>query len=249
MKTIERTTEPFTLDAGSDTGILLIHGFTGSPSELRRMGHYLHQEGFSVHAPLLAGHGQTPEMMRGTDHRDWYQSALDGLEYIQQLGVSRVIACGLSMGGIISLKLASEGRVDGVIPMSAPIYIRNRKAWLTHVLKYFVYYIPRGSEHAEHIENEIVPLDRTPLYCVSSLLRLIRSVKRHLSDVTVPAFVVQSGQDETVVPRSAHYIYEHIRSKPKELKYYPTSSHIITLDRERELLYQDVVRFIKQHIV
>jgi carboxylesterase len=246
MRTIQRSPDPFTLEGTNPIGILLIHGFTGSPSELRRMGHYLNGQGYAVHAPLLAGHGKSAEVMNESNHLDWYESALNGYKHLRGTNVKHVVAAGLSMGGMLCLKLAAEEDVDAVIPMCAPIYIKDRRAILSHVVKYLVPYIPRGKIKREHIEKEIVPLDRTPVGCVASLRKLLYGVKGQLPSVRCPALIVQARKDETVHPKSADYIYRHIKSEVKEIKVYPESSHIITLDHDRETLFKDILQFIKR---
>jgi carboxylesterase len=245
MRIIKRSPDPFTFKGTHSTGVLLIHGFTGSPSELRRLGGYLNDQGYTVHAPLLAGHGKTAEVMNQTGHSDWYSSALEGYDHLCELGVDHVVVAGLSMGGLLALKLAAEEDVDAVIPMCAPIFIKDRRAILSHVIKYLIPYIPRGSVKKAHIEEEIVPLDRTPVGCVASLRKLLKGVRDQLPLVKSPAYIVQAGMDETVDPNSSNYIYQHIGSDIKEMKLYPASSHIITLDHDREKLFSDIVKFIQ----
>jgi carboxylesterase len=157
-----------------------------------------------------------------------------------------MFAAGLSMGGALVLNLARQYPVDGVIAMCAPIYLRDKRVHAVNLIRWVMpYQIRRGTKPA-HIEEHLVPYDRTPLKCVSSLQRLIRHVRSHLHEIRVPALVVQAELDETVEPRSAHYIYEKIGSDVKHLKWYNKSSHIITLDRERERLFADVDAFIRE---
>lgn len=104
----------------------------------------------------------------------------------------------------------------------------------------------RKGEKPPHIEVHLTPYDRTPLKCISSLNGLIRHVRRRLSKVEVPAMVVQAVRDETVHPKSARYIYNHISSKDKQLIWFEKSSHIITLDQERKQLFTEVDAFIRR---
>ncbi|TCW39076.1 carboxylesterase [Laceyella sacchari] len=243
MKTVQRSPEPFFYPGGK-TGILLIHGFTGTPSELRPMGQYFKDRGYTVHAPLLAGHGTSPEEMEQTGWRDWWQSAVDAYDRMRAEPLEKLYVAGLSMGGCLSLALAAQKPVDGVIPMCAPIYIRDRRAFLARVVAPFYRYKKRSSHRDPHIEAHLCPYDRTPVRCVAELTRLIRHVKSMLADVKVPALIVQAGKDELILEKSADYIYEHISSTDKEISWYERSTHIITVDRERNELFKEIEQFI-----
>lgn len=246
MKIVRRSPEPF-FYSGGDIGLLLVHGFTGSPAELRPMGEYFRKQGFSVHAPLLKGHGTTPEELAGTTWLDWRESVLQAYDRLsREAGVRRMFAAGLSMGGLLALDLARHRPLDGVIPMCTPIWLKDRRAFLAPLIRFFKPYLPRREVKEAHIEEHLVPYDRTPLVSVGHLLRLIRQVRRRLSEITVPVLVIQSERDETVEPSSARYILEHLGSTDKEFKSYANSSHIVTLDRERDQLFADVESFIRR---
>jgi len=245
MKIVRRSPDPFFYEGG-EIGVLLIHGFTGTPSELRPMGEYLKERGYTVYAPLLAGHGTSPEEMACTTWEDWWNSAVEGYRRLRDSGVRRIFAAGLSMGGALVLNLARQYPLDGVIAMCAPVYLKDKRVHAVNLIRWVMpYQIRRGTKPA-HIEEHLVPYDRTPLKCVSSLQRLIRHVRSHLHEIKVPTLVVQAELDETVEPRSARYIYERLGSAVKRLKWYDKSSHIITLDREREKLFADVDAFIRE---
>lgn len=116
MKIRRRPPDPFFYQ-GSETGILLIHGFTGTPSELRPMGRYLEKQGYTVYAPLLPGHGTSPEEMECTSWKDWWACVFNAYDRLRLQGkVRQIVAVGLSMGGALALKLAQEREVAGVVP-------------------------------------------------------------------------------------------------------------------------------------
>lgn len=246
MKVTQRSPEPF-FYSGGKTGILLIHGFTGTPSELRPMGEYFRGKGYTVKAPLLAGHGTSPEEMEKTGWRDWWQSALDAYDHLRtEKDLDHLFVAGLSMGGVLSLLLAAEKPIDGVISMCAPVWVRDRRAFLASIAYPFYRYKMNGKQRDPDIEAHLVSYDRTPIKSVGELNRLLKRLKRYLSRVEAPALVVQSRHDETVQPRSARHIYEKISSNVKRLSWYEKSSHIITVDKERRKLFAEVDNFIRQ---
>ncbi len=235
--------QPFFYE-GDRRGLLLIHGFTGTTAELQPMGRFFHEKGYTVHAPLLAGHGTSPEEMAMTGWPDWWSSTVEGYKKLVQYGCQPIYVAGLSMGGLLALKLAHNYEVKAIISMCTPIYVKDRRIYLTPLLKRVVTYSPRTEEKEFHIEQSIFPYDRTPVCCIANLYDLIRRVKKRLPDITKPIFIAQGHRDETVKPKSAQYIYEHIGSDVKKLVWYEKSSHIITLDHEREALFRDIESFI-----
>jgi carboxylesterase len=210
------------------------------------MGQYLHQQGFTVSAPLLAGHGTTPEDLQQTNWQDWWMSVKEAFIQLRETDVEQIAVVGHSMGGILSLLLVSEypDELSSVVTMCAPIIVRDFRANFAGLLHWFKPYALRGSEKHPMIEQHLVPYERTPLKSVSELNRLIRHVRKRLSQIQLPALVIQSVKDETVMPRSGELIYEQLSSKDKTLSWYENSTHIITLDRERRKLFQEVEQFL-----
>lgn len=243
MRTEKRVADSFFLQGENKTAILLIHGFTGSPAELRLLGEYLNEHGFTVYAPLLAGHGLTPEEMAKTNKEDWWNSVVDAYDLLLSKGYTSIIAAGLSMGGALSLKLAMYKPLAAVVTMAAPVYIYNRFIGLARWVKYVKTFQVRKKKD-DNIEHHLVSYDRTPLICAESLDRLIKEVRNNLGRVSVPILIMQGKKDETVRFESAQYIYDHVGSVKKELQWYENSTHIMTLDQERDKVFANVLEFI-----
>lgn len=245
MKITDRSPNPF-FYFGNKTGILLIHGFTGSPAELRPLGIFLRNHGYTVYAPLLKGHGTTPEDLKETTWQDWWESVRKGYERLQSQEMEQIFVIGHSMGGLLSFYLATQQSVAGIVSLCTPIWLRDWRASFVPFLRYFIPYHQR-SKKEEHIEDQIVPYDRTPLSSIEELIRFMKKVKTLIAQVEVPTLVVQSRNDETILPKSADYIYEQLASKQKEISWYDRSSHMITLDKERDRLFEEIHTFIQRH--
>lgn len=235
--------DPYLL-AGGPVACLLIHGFTGSPAEMVPIAEYLHGLGFTVHAPLLAGHGTTPEDMEKTGWRDWVRSAEAGYEIVAA-HAARVYVIGLSMGGLLALHLAATRSVVGVVAMCAPIWLKKRTALLAPILRHFVRFTPKGSP-APRLAPDLWSYDRTPVACVPHLLRLIRIVRSELRAISAPALVVQGARDQTVRPESARFIVEHLGSRAKSLLMLANSGHLVTLDQDQQTLFSAIASFVSQ---
>lgn len=243
MKTKRKEVSPF-FYKGDERGLLLIHGFTGSTAEMRPMGEYFRDLGMTVHGPLLAGHGTFPEEMVQTGWQDWWQSAVKGYDRLREAGCRRIYVGGLSMGGLLSLRLAREFPVQGVISMAAPVRFRARSAHLAPVLHHFIPYVGRGIKKAPHIEEVIVPYEKMPVKSLVELKKLMIDVRQGLRRISRPALIIQGEKDETIFPSDAEIIYERIGSSIKEKKYYANSSHLLVVDHERLSIYEEVHRFI-----
>ncbi len=228
--------------SGGPTGCLLIHGFTGSPAEMAPVAEHLCGQGFTVHAPLLAGHGTTPEDMERTGWREWVHSAEEGCDLLAARA-QRDYVVGLSMGGLLALHLAATRRVDGVVSMCAPIRLRKRSAVFTPVLRHFVRFTPKSAPDPR-FRRDLWSYDRTPVACVPHLLELVRRVRRELRAVEAPALVVQGANDQTVDSGSARLILDRLGSRTKSLVTLPASGHMVTLDRDQAALLSAIDAFM-----
>lgn len=139
MRTTVRSPESFLFPAeGKEIGVLLIHGFTGTTAELRPLGKHLHAEGYTVHAPLLKGHGVSPEKMACTTWVDWWVSAREGYERLKQEGCQQIVVMGLSMGGLLALKIAQYQPVIGIATLCAPIKVRDKRLGMVRFLQHVI---------------------------------------------------------------------------------------------------------------
>jgi carboxylesterase len=234
--------EPFLLQGGK-RGVLLTHGFTGAPSEMRLLGQFLHAKGFTVLAPRLLGHGSTVEDMARTEWPDWYAAVEDGYHLLSGL-CNEIYPVGLSMGGLLSLKLASEYKVEKIAVLSTPIHIADKRLPLLPVYSKFRGYIPKKRKRMDVDPIYSVCYNAIPLKSLNSLLQLIKTMEQVLPKVDVPALVMQSKAEHTVIPDSAQYIYDRLLNTDKELVWLEHSGHILTLDMEREKVFNMVAEWI-----
>ncbi|SDN12778.1 carboxylesterase [Dendrosporobacter quercicolus] len=235
--------EPFLLP-GSKQGVLLIHGFTGSPSEMRLLGEFLQKLGYTVLAPRLCGHGTSAAEMAETKWPHWYDAVQDGYHLLQGL-CTEISVVGLSMGGLLSLKLAVDYPVSKVACLSAPIYIADKRLPLLNLVRMFRNFVPKKRRRLEVDPLYSVCYDQTPLSSLSSLLALIKHVNQQLPDMDKPVLIMQSRREHTVQPKSARHIYDRVGSSDKRLIWLEKSGHIITLDVERDLVFKQIKNFLQ----
>ncbi|MGN1385869.1 MAG: alpha/beta hydrolase [Bacillus sp. (in: firmicutes)] len=235
--------KPFMFEAG-ERAVLLLHGFTGNSSDVRMLGRYLQERGYACHAPIYKGHGVPPEELVATGPRDWWKDVLMGYDLLRSKGYQEIAVAGLSLGGVFSLKVGYTLPVKGIITMCAPMSFKSVDTMNEGVLKYAREYKKREGKDAKQIELEMSRLE--PMQTLEALQELITGVRESLSNIQTPTFVVQARQDEVINPESAEIIYNEIKESNKQLKWYEKSGHVITLDKEKQQLHEDVYRFLEQ---
>jgi carboxylesterase len=239
---------PFLLPGGP-VGVLLIHGYTGSPPEMRLIGDYLHARGLTVSAPLLPGHGTTPEEMNRCRWRDWTEHALRALAEIEQR-CAAVFVGGLSMGSLITLYLAQERpEIRGAILYSPAVIAANRLIWLTPLMKHLIRQRPKSLKSDltdPEAGSRMWSYEVDPVAAAHELLKLQLHVRRHLRRVTCPTLVFYSPLDTAIHPRSARFTFERIAAQDKELVTLYHSGHGLTVDSEWETVAERTYQFITQ---
>ncbi|WP_027847308.1 alpha/beta hydrolase [Marinococcus halotolerans] len=234
----------FTFEGGN-RAVLLLHGFTGSSADVRMMGRFLEKKGYTVHAPVYKGHGVPPEELMETDYHDWWEDVKAGIEELKERGFDQIAVGGLSLGGLMALRVAYHYDVLGVIPMSAPMSTFNNADKLYgDVINYAKEFKRLEGKDQDQIDKEIMEFRQLPTDTLHSVNRLIREVSEGLDMVHVPAMIVQGEKDDMIAEDSANIIYEEISSEDKQIKWYPDSPHVITLGNDRDELNEDVYQFL-----
>lgn len=243
---------PFRLGTGT-RGCLLIHGFAGTPPEMRELGEALAGRGYDVMAPLLAGHGVTPEAMSATRWRDWADTAEQSYLRLRQ-DCTDVFVCGQSLGGTLALHLAAaHPEIRGVVAigaMGSPAYFRDWRLRILWALKYLVRWHVPANDCDLGDPSRLQALHsyaRRPTVCIESLMQLVRVVDRELPSIQMPALIIHGRNDRTVDVRNAPHILGRIGSKDKRLVWFERSGHAVTVDLEREALWSLIGDWLGQH--
>ena len=250
MKAPGLSPSPFAFDGGS-TGILLLHGYTGSPPEVRPMGEYLASRGMRVVAPLLPGHGTSPHDLNTRTWRELADAAANEL-YTLQGQCDRVFVGGLSMGGLLTLYLGQNcSGIAGLIPMAAAVYAKSPLRFLLPLVRRVVSTIPKSSAPNLSVEDPasvalLWSYDREALTFAAQVMSLMHEVRDHLDRLSQPLLVFQGAHDKTVPLRAARAIIERSRSTDKELVLLPHSGHCLSVDGERERVFAKSWQWIRR---
>ena len=254
MPQIIATAEPFLfLGDRSKPACLLIHGFTGTPKEMRWMGEYLNQRGYTCLGIRLAGHATDPEEIIRSNWTDWIASVEDGYHLLR--GVSdRIFLAGLSMGGVLSLLMSTRFDVMGVVAMSTPYKLPDDPR-LRHIewISKIVAYMPKSNEEPgsgwfdKEAWKDHISYPQNPVRSIGELNKLLGEMRAALPQVNMPVFLIHSRDDKYVSPESMEWIYADLVNASDKTKLYITGSgHVVTRDAARERVFQSAVEFIRR---
>ncbi|HXF69301.1 MAG TPA: alpha/beta fold hydrolase [Thermoflexus sp.] len=238
--------EPFFFPGGP-VGILLIHGFTGAPQEMRRLGVFLAQQGRTVLGIRLPGHGTRPEDLRQVTWRDWTEAVAWGADVLRER-CEAVFLCGLSLGGVLALYEAAQRPPDGLIVMASPYRIRDVRLRFLWLLKWLVPKVRKGPSNLRDPEAraKLVSYPWYPLAAVEELLRALQATAARLSRVCCPTLLIYSRSDRSVPPDQGWAIYHRLGSSDKTIHWLVRSGHVIPEDIEREEAFAQIDRFIRR---
>ncbi|SDI43923.1 alpha/beta hydrolase [Natribacillus halophilus] len=238
--------KPFTFEGDNGRAVLLLHGFTGSTADVRMLGRFLQRNGYTAHAPLFPGHGVPPEELLETGPEDWWGAVEDAYHHLRERGFEQMAVCGLSLGGLFTLKVGYTFRVKGIAPMCAPAIANEEDQRLYNgLLQYAKEYKQYEKKDEDTIQKEMDTFKEQPLNVLSDIQGLIADIRDHLHEIEAPVDIVQAGQDERINPDSAQVIYEKVSSEQKHLQMYDDAPHVITLWKEKEKVYEHILAFLE----
>ena len=234
---------PFFFEAGP-RAVLLLHGFTGSSADVRMLGRFLEKHGYTSHAPHYKGHGVPPEELIVTNPSEWWQDVINGYNTLKQAGYEEIAVAGLSLGGVFSLKLALEQPVKGVVTMCSPMTMRTTDIMFEGVIDYAKQYKKQQGKSEQEIELEIEAIKKQGMASLPQLQQLINEVRQKIDLLYAPILVIQSRHDNVINPDSANIIFNTVESIDKKISWFEQSGHVITLDKERDQLHEEVLTFL-----
>ena len=239
-------TEPYRHDGGP-VGVLLCHGFTGSPASMRPWAENLASAGLTVRLPLLPGHGTEWKQMQITGWPEWFgclERAL--LELAERCG--QVFVMGLSMGGTLALRLAMErpDTVDGLVLVNASVHSRHRALRALPALRHVVPAVPGICNDIKKPGQDELAYARVPLQAMYSLTKLWADVSPRLDQISCPMLAFGSDDDHVVEPSNSVKIVREVSSR--DLTFIPLhdSFHVATLDNDAPLIFEQSLAFVER---
>ncbi len=262
------------IERKGSSAVLLVHGLTGTPAEMKHFGRILSRKGLTVACPELAGHCASIEALQATKWKDWYQSVESAFDALRS-EYEQVFIAGLSMGALLALLVAAKRKSDvaGVILLSSTFFYdgwnvpKLKQKFLLPIvlytpLKYFVHWeetAPYGIKCertralvAAILDNkdaqtaDKIGYFKTPATVILESVRLIKATQKCMSKVISPALIVHSTEDDMASLENAYYVEKNIASKHIETMYVDDTYHVLTLDKRKDDIAKRVVGFCGQ---
>ena len=244
--------QPFFFDGTNGKGVLLIHGWTSTAYEVRRLGKYLNEKGFTVSGPMLRGHGTKPEDLEGVKWQAWMYDLSLAFDQLKNK-CDEVYIGGTSIGGNLAILLAAEKpETKGIVLMATPYKIKFEEvlAILGNILKilkpYNRKYYPPTFGSARTITRQI-SYQRYSIKSATEVHELLKASRKKLGQIKQPCLLIQSTHDHIIAGGSLEKIYKEINSKVKEKKYIKRAYHTFISDIKNENVFKDILNFLNEN--
>lgn len=232
---------------GGDVCCLLLHGYTGSPSEMRPLGEFLAQHGYAVSCPLLPGHGTSPQDLNQCIWRDWYNAVNNEWNRLKQKH-RKVFIIGLSMGGALAMYLAVNYKVDGVVTLASGVKLADWRLPMLPFVRRITSKIKKTRNSYARGPNRVrFAYEYNPTQSTQELVNFYRHLKEELQNVSAPMLIIHSRDDIIVRYENTSIILSLIRSTDTKVITLEKAGHIITLSDDKEKIHREALEFITGH--
>lgn len=246
--------------------VLLFHGLTGSPFELKKYGQFLYKNGYDVFAQCLPGHGENFEEIYMVKYQDWLNFGFNHFKDLKSK-YEKVFVSGLCLGAVLAIAVAEEfpDEVDGIISLSTTLYLDGwRLPWykcfmpiaLSTILRFYYKYPecdPHGVKNLKTrnaikklLEKGEVGMNDFPMTGFYELLKLSSFVRKKLRNVKTPILLIHSNEDDLTSTKSAEAVYKNISSRDKEYIVLYDSYHMVLYDNEKEFVFNKSLDFLNK---
>jgi len=226
---------------GSRIGILVCHGFAGTPQSMYPIGKAFADAGYTVCAPRLKGHGTAPEDLEKCTYQDWTDSVEAAYSWLEER-CDQIFMLGLSMGGTLTLHTAEKYPLAGIITINAavevPVIYENQE----------VRFIDDDGPDIKKADVMEITYDKMPVQSIGELKKLAKETKENLGKITCPALIFVSGEDHVVSPDNSKTILENISSEQKEIITMKESYHVATLDNDQGMIVENSLHALQTWI-
>jgi carboxylesterase len=246
--------EPFDF-AGDERGVLCIHGFTGTPFEMRFLGESLAARGMTVRGIALPGHATRVEDLEPRGMTEWTEAVTAAFDELAAR-CRAVAVVGQSMGGLLAMHLATKRPVAAAASLAAPLWFDGLAGFVARVttrgpLAGKVRYLPKlgGPDvRALDVKRQNPSYRAFPVRALGQLIAFMDLVDDALPDVRVPLLVLHGEHDHTAPVGSASRIAERVQARELRVRILPRSFHLLAIDEERTVVAAEVGTFFERHL-
>ena len=247
--------EPFFIMKSTEVGVLLLHGFTSTPYQFKALANYLADKNLTVYAPIIAGHGTSPQDLADTSLYDWIESSEKAFICLKEK-VKKVFIIGNSFGGNLAFYLAAKynNPLSGVVSLGTPITLRYHKFLQVRLYTYGLLkrlYRKAGRDYKSNYIDlyDEISYPVIPIKSMRDFFYFIRKITiPSLSQVKSPALIIQASADALVHPKSVQYLHEHLGSDFKKVCWFNGNHHALTDPHNsiREEIFKKIHEFIEE---
>lgn len=247
--------------------ILLFHGLTGSPYELKKYGQFLYNNGYDVYADCLPGHGDKVNEIYTVKYTDWLNFSYKKFEDLKSK-YDEVFVSGLCLGAVLAIAVAIKfkNEVAGVVSLSTTLFLDGwRLPWYSFLIPValstmvrFYYSYPECEPHGiknlkvrnvvkKLLQKGDVGMNDFPMTSIFEMLKVSKFVRHNLSQVNEPILLIHSKEDDLTSVKSAKLVYNKISSTDKNMIILNNSYHMILYDNEKDFVYNKALEFFDKH--
>ena len=231
-----------------EIGVVLVHGYTGSPSSMRPWAEYLNQQGYTVRVPLLPGHGTKPEDLSEIKWQEWPEKVESVLDELRK-NCTKIFICGFSMGGGTTLHLATKhsDKITGIIlvnPMIHLPFIGTKLAYLLSRIKKYRSSAGDDIKRPGVTQGGYEVMSTEGIY---QILQMLKYTRANLHRVSIPMQLFHSVDDHTLPVSNTEIVMKRVGSLSKERIELTNSFHVATLDYDAEIIFENSLIFIERH--
>lgn len=234
--------EPRFFAGQKKTGVILIHGWSGTTRQVVNFAKAINEMGYPVWVPLLRGHGTKPEDLETATAQQWIDDVAISIDQLREKSdLEKIVVGGVSMGGNLCLLASLRKKVDGIILVGTPVHLTNHfLVWAgVYLLPFFKKYLKKSyPKKVSSRETQQTTYQYYPVVSVRECLKVIRRSVLSLNSVSAPILILQTDKDYLVAKYSPWVIYNSVRSKFKKMQWLKTKhgNHVPKKDEESDLL-------------
>ena len=241
--------EDYRFDGDNGIGVLLLHGFTGSPASMRPWAHYLQERGYSVRVPRIPGHATRWQDLNKSKWQSWPERAEQDLKELLSKN-KHVFIFGLSMGGANTLFVAGKhsAKLSGIVLVNPMIHIPDPTIKFIDLIKYIT---PKRASVGDDIKKPGITewgYDALPMKGVAQLHRFLKKTRANLANVTCPVLLLHSVEDHVLPVSNTEIVMAEVGSKDKRRIELTNSYHVATLDYDDSLIFENSRLFIEEKV-
>ncbi|SLM86396.1 MULTISPECIES: alpha/beta fold hydrolase [Vagococcus] len=227
--------------------ILLLHAYTGSPNDVRMLARKLERAGYTVLAPLFSGHGTNDPMnILNITPQTWYEDGKKALYQLKNDGFEEIAVFGLSMGGLFAMKLIEDYPEEFVAggAFCSPLNPGSEQQIYPNFLKYCEFMYKKTSTSPSELQQKLDMIKEPLKNQLQAILEVTSKTSKKLGIIKLPIFLAQSALDEMIDSQGVYEVAKNLKQTSHEIHWYPNSTHVITVSKDRQLFEEDVQAFL-----